>query len=131
LRETLQFAGDHLLTSLLAFNVGVEIGQLVVLLVLIPALGLVFRRVVPERLGIIILSVLIAHTAWHWMIERGGELAKFPLPRIDAAFIASAMRGMMVVLILVAGVWLVNGLLQRWLGADIGVPATDPERRGG
>src|SRR5258708_25085368 len=26
LRETLQFAGDHLLTSLLAFNVGVEIG---------------------------------------------------------------------------------------------------------
>ena len=28
LRERLQFAGDHLLTSLLAFNVGVEIGQL-------------------------------------------------------------------------------------------------------
>jgi hypothetical protein len=27
LRETLQFAGDHLLASLLAFNVGVEIGQ--------------------------------------------------------------------------------------------------------
>ncbi len=46
LRETLQFAGDHLLTSLLSFNVGVEIGQLVVLLVLIPALGLLFRRVV-------------------------------------------------------------------------------------
>ena len=33
LRERLQFAGDHLVTSLLAFNVGVEIGQLVVLLV--------------------------------------------------------------------------------------------------
>src|SRR5258706_6460759 len=64
LRETLQFAGDHLLTSLLAFNVGVELSQLVVLLVLLPALGLLFRRVVPERLGIIILSVLIAHTAW-------------------------------------------------------------------
>ncbi len=29
LRERLQFAGDHLLASLLAFNVGVEIGQLV------------------------------------------------------------------------------------------------------
>ena len=28
LRETLQFAGEHLLTSLLAFNVGVELGQL-------------------------------------------------------------------------------------------------------
>jgi hypothetical protein len=131
LRETLQFAGDHLLTSLLAFNVGVEIGQLVVLLVLIPALALLFRRVVPERLGVIILSVLIAHTAWHWMIERGGELAKFPLPTLDAAFIASAMRGLMAVLVLVAGVWLVSGFLRRWLGADIGVPAAGPERRGG
>jgi HupE/UreJ protein len=131
LRETLQFAGDHLLTSLLAFNVGVEIGQLVVLLVLIPALGLLFRRVVPERLGIIMLSALIAHTAWHWMIERGGELAKFPMPMLDAAFIASAMRGLMAVLILVAGVWLVSGLLRRWLGADIGMPAADPERRSG
>ena len=28
LRETLQFAGPHLLTALLAFNVGVELGQL-------------------------------------------------------------------------------------------------------
>ena len=31
LRESLQFAGSHLLTSLLAFNVGVELGQLLVL----------------------------------------------------------------------------------------------------
>ena len=31
LRETLQFAGSHLVTSLLAFNVGVELGQLLVL----------------------------------------------------------------------------------------------------
>ena len=39
LRERLQFAGEHLVTSLLAFNVGVEIGQLAVLLVTIPAAG--------------------------------------------------------------------------------------------
>ena len=38
LRETLQFAGSHLLTSLLAFNVGVELGQLLVLVLLVPAL---------------------------------------------------------------------------------------------
>src|SRR5215470_8493884 len=31
LRETLQFAGSHLLTSLLSFNIGVELGQLLVL----------------------------------------------------------------------------------------------------
>src|SRR5207249_5392119 len=46
LRETLQFAGSYLLTSLLSFNIGVELGQLLVLLLLIPALNFLFRRVV-------------------------------------------------------------------------------------
>ncbi len=43
LRETLQFAGSHLVTSLVAFNVGVELGQVAVLVVLVPALNLLFR----------------------------------------------------------------------------------------
>src|SRR5262249_53832911 len=43
LSESLQFAGDHLLTALFGFNLGVEIGQLAVLAVLIPALGVLFR----------------------------------------------------------------------------------------
>jgi len=118
LRESFQFAGDYLVTSLFAFNIGVEIGQLVVLLVLIPALGLLFRYVVAERLGIIILSAFVAHTAWHWMIERGEQLAKFPLPSLDAAFIASAMRGLIAALILAGGVALVNGFLKRWIESD-------------
>ena len=41
----------HLLTSLLSFNVGVEIGQLVVLVVAVPALELLFRYGVAERIG--------------------------------------------------------------------------------
>ncbi len=40
LQNTLQFAGDHVLTSLLAFNVGIELGQLLVLVLLVPALNL-------------------------------------------------------------------------------------------
>src|SRR5215204_659605 len=40
LRDTLQLAGSHLLTSLLAFNAGVEAGQLLVLAALVPALQL-------------------------------------------------------------------------------------------
>jgi hypothetical protein len=115
LRESLQFAGDHLLTALFGFNLGVEIGQLAVLLVLVPALGLLFRFVVPEKLGIIILSALIVHTAWHWMIERGELLTRFPFPTIDAAFLASLMRGLLAVLILAAGVWIVHGSITRLL----------------
>src|SRR4030095_13657158 len=45
LSQRLQFAGSHLLTSLLAFNVGVELGQLLVLLIAIPALAFLFRFV--------------------------------------------------------------------------------------
>ena len=122
LRDSLQFAGDHLVTSLLAFNVGVEVGQLVVLLVLIPALGWLFRHAVAERLGIIIVSAFVAHTGWHWFTERGEELLQFPFPTVDAAFLASAMRGLMAALVLAGLVMLVGGRLRRWLGAEQGPP---------
>src|SRR5712671_4361885 len=78
LRETLQFAGSHLLTSLLSFNLGVEIGQLFVLLLLVPALNLLFRFAVNERMGTIVLSAVVAHTGWHWMIDRADRLRQFP-----------------------------------------------------
>ncbi|MCP5144874.1 MAG: HupE/UreJ family protein [Gammaproteobacteria bacterium] len=77
LRNTLQFAGDHVLLSLLSFNLGVELGQLLVLALLIPALWLLFRYVVAERIGTIVISVFIAHSAWHWMGERYAVLEQF------------------------------------------------------
>jgi len=76
LQSTLQFAGDHVLTSLLAFNVGIELGQLLVLLLVVPALNLLFRYV-PERAGGIVIAVLIGHTAWHWLAERFATLRAF------------------------------------------------------
>ena len=108
LRQTLQFAGSHLLTSLLSFNVGVELGQLLVLVVLVPALGLLFKYVVDERIGTIILSALVAHTAWHWMTERWAILRQFRFewPVLDLAFWATAMRWGMVVVALLAAWWL-------------------------
>ncbi len=81
LRHALQFAGSHLLTSLFSFNVGVELGQILVLLLAVPALNLLFRRVVPGRLGLIILSVIVAHQAWHWMQDRFDLLRQFAWPR--------------------------------------------------
>ena len=109
LRETLQFAGSHLLTSLLSFNVGVELGQLLVLVLLIPLLHVFFRFAVAERTGTIILSALVAHTGWHWMIDRGERLLQFRFvwPVITAAMVASAMHWLMAILILGALLWLV------------------------
>jgi hypothetical protein len=109
LRETLQFAGSHLITSLLAFNLGVELGQLLVLSLLVPLLSLLFHRVVPERAGTIVLSALVAHTGWHWMVERGSRLREFDLPELDLPILASAMRWMMIA-VGIAGIYWFIGL---------------------
>ena len=102
LRETLQFAGTHLLTSLLSFNIGVEVGQMLVLMLLIPALDALFRFAVAERTGTIILSALVAHTGWHWMLERAALLAQYRLewPALTAGLAASAMRCLILIVIL-------------------------------
>jgi HupE/UreJ protein len=113
LRESLQFAGSHLLTSLLAFNVGIELGQLLVLALLVPALELLFRFAVSERIGTIVLSLLVGHTAWHWMTERAERLSRFPWPSPDAAQLASAVRWLMLVLVLGALAWLARAALRR------------------
>ncbi len=113
LRETLQFAGSHLLVSLVSFNVGVELGQLLVLALLIPALGALFRFVVAERIGTIILSALVAHTGWHWMTERGSQLSQFRWPALNAAVLATAMRWLTLIVIVAGLVWLVQTLSRR------------------
>ena len=103
--ETLQFAGGHLFSSLLAFNIGVELGQLFVLILVIPVINLLFRYLVEERVGTILLSALLAHSAWHWMIERGVtlNLYQIQMPVFDSLFWAAALRwGMMFIVIIVA-----------------------------
>ena len=107
LRETLQFAGSHLLTSLLSFNVGVELGQLLVLVVLVPALGLLFRYVVAEKLATILLSALIAHTSWHWMAERWGVLTQYDITwaAFSDAMFTGAMRWLILLMLLAGAGW--------------------------
>ena len=114
LRESLQFAGDHLLISLLSFNLGVELGQLLVLALIVPALILVFRHALAERIGTIILSVIVAHTAWHWMIDRGSQLSEFSAPELNASTIAMFMRWMMAIIALSSLVWVVSLLQKKW-----------------
>ena len=123
LRESLQFAGTHLVTSLLGFNIGVELGQLACLAAAVPALNLLFKHVVAERMGTIILSALVAHTAWHWMLDRVAVLRQFRLqwPAFDLSFLAGAMRALTFMLILTGALWLMSGLyrqLNRPRGAD-------------
>jgi len=114
LRQSLQFAGSHLLTSLLSFNLGVELGQLLVLVLLIPVLDILFRFVVAERMGTIILSALVAHTGWHWMTERWEILRQFRFqwPAFNAALLASLLFWLMLLAISAGLIWLVSTVLR-------------------
>ncbi len=119
LRDQLQFAGSHLLTSLAAFNVGVELAQLAVLAVSVPILRWVFARAVPERMGVIIASAFITHEAWHWLLERASTLRTYRLtpPVFDALFVADVLRGAMGVLIVIGVAWGISGVMRRLSGA--------------
>jgi len=113
LQHTLQFAGSHLLASLLSFNIGVELGQLLVLAVLVPLLNILFKHVVTERVGTIILSVIVGHTAWHWMIERFDVLRQFPWHAPTLADVAGGLRWSMALVAIGAIAWLAYVLTQR------------------
>jgi hypothetical protein len=115
LRESLQFAGTHLVTSLLGFNIGVELGQLFVLALAIPLLNALFRFVVAERMGTILLSAIVAHSAWHWMLDRSAVLRqyRFQWPALDLALLEGAMRALMLLLVLTGALWLMSGLYRR------------------
>ena len=72
LGETLERAGDQLFFSLLGFNLGIEAGQILVLLIAVPLLRLAVRWL-PQRGLALVISVLIGHTAWHWLLERWAD----------------------------------------------------------
>lgn len=112
LSESLQFAGAHLLTSLLSFNIGVELGQLFVLAITVPILELAFRRWLPEVAGTIVLSAFLAHTGWHWMLERGAGLLQynFTVPALNLALAATLLRWLMLALIIAGTAWILKGV---------------------
>jgi HupE / UreJ protein len=112
LSESLQFAGAHLLTSLLSFNLGVELGQLFVLAITVPLLRLLFRKWLPEVAGVVVLSAILAHTGWHWMVARGGELIQydFTMPVMNAALAATLLRWIMLAVIIAGALWGLRGV---------------------
>jgi hypothetical protein len=45
-------------------------------------------------------------------------LMQFPFPSLDAAFVASVMRGLLAAIVLGLAVMAVNGLFGRWLQGE-------------
>lgn len=117
LSQQLQFAGSNLLVALFSFNVGIEIGQLLVLCAFIPALALILRGAMAGRMGIIVLSALVAHTAWHWMIDRADVFWQTPWPEPTFAGLMVLSRWIVAVVCAVAAARLLTKWFDRkWPG---------------
>jgi hypothetical protein len=140
LRETVQFAGDHLLTSLLAFNIGIELGQLLVVIVAVPILKRLYQQMQkaskgffspvggteegavgggvrePYRPLMILLSAVIAHSAWHWLVERWELFSQYrpELPAADLVLVLGVIRWLLLILTATLVAWLLRGPLERW-----------------
>jgi HupE / UreJ protein len=122
LKEQLQFAGSYLLVSLLSFNVGIEIGQLAVLCVFVPALALLLRGRMSGRMGIIVLSAIVANIAWQWMVQRGEVLWQTPWPQLTFPAVMTLARWVVALsLAVVAAKLLAKWIERKWPG--LGRPA--------
>jgi len=75
-------------------------------------IALLFRYAIAERVGTILLSVLVAHTGWHWMLDRGATLSQFPMPAMDVAFFLGVVRALLLLTIVAGALWLLS-LLRR------------------
>ncbi|MFP2931195.1 HupE/UreJ family protein [Pyxidicoccus sp. 3LG] len=62
--------GDSVVTGLLGFNLGVELGQAVVVVALLPVLRMVRRRPVLNLWTVRVVSVCILAAGGYWMFER-------------------------------------------------------------
>lgn len=110
LTNELQFAGSHLVLSLLAFNVGIELGQLLVLALAWPLIAWVSARVAhAERVLVAVLSGFVAHAAWHWLSERLDALGRADWPGLASSLWPHAATAVL----LVAAGWMTVKALSR------------------
>ncbi len=71
-----QFVGTHSLVAVTSFNIGLVLGEVVLLAIAFYALRLLFARVLGPLLGLIVLSAMVGHAGWHGMVDNGGELGR-------------------------------------------------------
>lgn len=119
LTESMQFAGSHLVMSLLAFNLGVELGQILVVLIAVPIVYLLFKFALPERAGVILLSAIVGHWAWHWMEERWVNLSAYEisLPAFGSEFLVGLLQWSALLILASVMLWMMNLLFSRYSGS--------------
>jgi hypothetical protein len=114
LQSQLQFAGSHLLLSLLGFNLGIELGQLLVLAIVLPVLALLYRLAhARARVLTVALSLIIGHIAWHWTSERFEAVKTADWSTLTAALPESMATMATVVVLSALLIWGIRRLLSQ------------------
>jgi len=111
LRPELQFAASHSLVARLSFNLGIAGGHFTVLTGLVAATSVLTRDSAAARAGVVLLSAIVAHSGWHWMIGTGGVLWQIERPVLDTRLLETLVRW-------VAGVFVAIGaakLVAEWV----------------
>ncbi len=88
--DAAQFAATHPLAAIVFFDVGSALGVVVATAVAAIALRVLFARVLGGLVGVIVLSALVGHAAWHGLIDNGTELAQ-RLQRLPGASLWPAL----------------------------------------
>jgi hypothetical protein len=102
LDDAWQFAGTHPVVSAASFNMGVAAGAVAGLALAFALMRLVFARLLPASVAIVVVSAVFGHLGWHWMIERFHPLGH-ELERASVSALSSAL-------------WLLPGLVAGALG---------------
>jgi hypothetical protein len=97
-----QFVGTHSLVAVVCFNIGLVVGEVVILAIAFYALRLLFARLLGPILGLIVLSAMVGHAGWHGMVDNGGELGR-QLGHLPTASLWSALTAV--------ALWLLPALL--------------------
>ena len=65
--------------------------------------------------GAILLSALVAHSAWHWMTGRGGQLLAYDWtwPSLDASFALAVTQALLLLLVAAGAAWILGVLVKR------------------
>ena len=114
LRQRLPFAGPHVLVSVVSFNAGIQVVQLLVAAAVTAGAARLMPDGTTRRAGNLLLSAVIVHTGWHWAAQRASPLWQAGWPQLDAPSLHIAARWIAGVgLAIVAGKYLARRLETR------------------
>src|SRR6266446_5811647 len=104
LADASQFAGTHSFVSVLFFNLGVALGEVASLALAFAALRWLVDRALGLPLGVLVLSAVVGHQGWHWMLDRSHEL-RHALGHATASELASVALWLLPALLVGGAAW--------------------------